>query len=60
MTAAENKSAEAVFGKQQFMESASFSGAQKDILAALLDEKKTYTISQTKEIINHHMKREAK
>lgn len=47
------------FTKEQLIASDKFAN-QKDLVSALLEDGKTYTISETEKIINDHKKRKVK
>lgn len=45
------------YTKQQFLSSTQFTGAHKDILNALLEDCKSYTTEQVKEIVETYLER---
>lgn len=49
-----------VFTKQQFLASEQFTGSQKDILSALLDDGKTYSNEQAVKMMKDFQTREVK
>ena len=49
-----------VYSKEQFLKSKQFTAQQKDLLAALLEDRKTYTTDQVNEMLNQFLKKEVK
>ncbi|UNK17651.1 hypothetical protein MNQ98_24850 [Paenibacillus sp. N3/727] len=48
----------AAFNKHQLAQSNQFSNREKDVLSAILEEGKTYTVAQTKEQLKTFLKKE--
>jgi hypothetical protein len=56
--ATKEKGVEPEFTKEQFLVSKSYTGLEKDILRALLDDKRTYTKDQVREIADEFVRKE--
>ncbi len=54
------KETEAVYSKQQFLNSSIFTAGQKDLLNALLEDGKDYSHSRVSEIIRKFLDKEAR
>ncbi|WP_194544491.1 hypothetical protein [Paenibacillus sp. JZ16] len=52
------KEAAPAFNKQQLAQSNQFSNREKDVLSAILEEGKTYTIQQAKDQLTTFLKKE--
>ena len=48
------------FSKQQFLKSANFTRIEKDVLSAILEDDKQYTIEQVKKMLEDFKKRTVK
>lgn len=49
-----------VYTKQQFIQSKRFSDAQKDVLSAVLDDGKQYTLDDAKKALEQFLRRRVK
>ncbi|MGQ7886857.1 hypothetical protein [Paenibacillus sp. WC2504] len=56
--ATKEKSIQPEFTKEQFLVSKSYTGLEKDIFRALLDDNKTYTKDQVREIADDFVRKE--
>ncbi|MCY9658119.1 hypothetical protein P5G65_04875 [Paenibacillus chondroitinus] len=56
--ATKEKSNQPEFTKEQFLISKSYTGLEKDIFRALLDDNKTYTKDQVREIADDFVRKE--
>ncbi|SMF72400.1 hypothetical protein SAMN05661091_0865 [Paenibacillus uliginis N3/975] len=52
------KETAAAFSKHQLAQSNQFSNREKDVLSAILEEGKTYTVLQAKEQLKTYLKKE--
>ncbi|AIQ45618.1 hypothetical protein R70723_06700 [Paenibacillus sp. FSL R7-0273] len=50
---------EAAYTKRQFLESAKYSYQDKDVLAALLEQEKLYTVAEAQQVIDDFKNKEA-
>lgn len=53
------EAAEGVFTREQFLSSAKYSFQDKDVLAALLEPDKLYTVSEAQQVMNDFKNKEA-
>lgn len=50
----------ACFTKEQFVQSEQWQGVDRDILSIVLEDNKTYSIAQAKQLVEQFMNREVK
>jgi len=60
MSKSETKTKHASFTKEQFLSSQKRSGVEKDILAAVMEDDKTYTLAEAEKLISDFKKRAVK
>lgn len=60
MTEKAEEQAAPTFTKQQFLSSKQFTAHEKDVISALLQDDKTYSVDTAKKLIKDFLKKEAK
>ena len=58
--AAKTTAKEPAFSKEQFLNSSRFEPAQKDVLGAILEPNKLYTMAEAKKLLGDFLKRRVK